>query len=281
MKMAALSLATACCLLAADAIAQPGQPGQPQPPPTPPTVGQGVQGVQQPGIQQPATQPFRSTQTLTRGVSSEADQFFAACLAIKNQGEVEISKFALERTQNPQVKQFAQQMIVDHQPMVPKLQQIAGLLAGGQFGADRSRTVQSANYDSQPGGARQPTTSQVQQAGGQLAGQTSALEQVTAIERQIAQRCGENLREKLQQKQGAEFDHCYIGSQIAAHMQMLAALEVLKAQTSDPLRQIAQEAEPKVKQHLETAEKLAEQLMQTSTRQAGVDRPGAVPRVPR
>jgi hypothetical protein len=66
-------------------------------------------------------------------------------------------------------------------------------------------------------------------------------------------------------------------------MQMAAALDVLKDSAPGQVRQIAQETEPKVKQHLAVAEQLGEQLMKAQTRQAGLDRPATetVPRVPR
>lgn len=268
------------CLIVAYAVAQPGQPGQPgqtiqpgqpdRPPTAPPRTGVG------------AVQP---SQPVVRGEISEVDQFFASCLLAKNQAEIEISKLALERAQNPQVKQFAQQMIAEHQQLIPKLQQIAGV----QFSADRSRGVQPANYEAAPGQPgqvappTQPTQPPTPGIIGRAPAQGGAVSQLIAIEQRIAEQSTKKLREKLEQKQGAEFDHCYLGSQIACHMQMSAALDVLKEQAPGQVRQIAQEAEPKVKQHLAMAEQLAEQLMEASTRQAGLERQPTetVPRVPR
>jgi predicted outer membrane protein len=116
---------------------------------------------------------------------------------------------------------------------------------------------------------------------GRVAGQAGtvqsgnpALQELAAIERQIAERCQQALQEKLQSKQGAEFDHCFVGSQVMGHMQMLAQLEVIQQQTSGPLKQIAQDSQPKIKQHLEQAEKLAEQLMSDSQRQGGTQSTG-------
>jgi predicted outer membrane protein len=220
------------------------------------------------------------------GENSEVEQFFASCLLAKNQAEIEISKLAVERAQNPQVKQFAQQMIAEHQPLIPKLQQIAGI----QAATDRTRGVQPANYESQPNtpGQTSPvgqttTTSQTPGMISRTPPQGGALNQVAAIEKQIAERSYDKMRETLEQKVGPEFDHCYLGAQIACHMQMAAALDVLKDSAPGQVRQIAQETEPKVKQHLAVAEQLGEQLMKAQTRQAGLDRPATetVPRVPR
>jgi len=306
------------CLVVAYAGAQPGQPDRP---PTQPRPGAGT-------TSQPTMNQGMPQQTTMRGENSEVDQYFAACLTNKNQGEVEIGKFAAERAQNQQVKQFAQMMVSDHQAMLPKLQQ----LTGTQFNTERQGGIQRTSFEgqpNQPGGdqqsplgtagqqpagasgvtgqpGRQPTgTPQFGEPGGsQQAGQPGmpgqpgqsptqsgianrmggeqAIHQLIAIDRQIAENCTRNLREKLQEKQGAEFDMCYIGSQVAAHAEMLSALEVLKNQTSGQLKQLVQEAEPKVKQHLEQAEKIAEQLKDSSpNRQADAGRTNETPRVPR
>jgi predicted outer membrane protein len=57
--------------------------------------------------------------------ASGLQEYFAACWLIGNHEEITISQFALERAQNPKVKQFAQQMIEDHTRMVAQLRQFA------------------------------------------------------------------------------------------------------------------------------------------------------------
>jgi predicted outer membrane protein len=270
-KTKAMALATGLsCLIATSAIAQPGQPGQPDRPPTQPRPGVGATSQQ--------AMPQQPLQSTVRSENSEIDQFFAACLTNRNQGEVEIGKFAADRAQHPQVKQFAQLMVSDHQSMLPKLQQLTGIPSTTERPGGIQRTSFEAQAN-QPGGD-QPTTTlgtPSQQVGGasgvagqpgrQAQGTTTpqfgepggsqqpgqpgmvgqpgqsmnlpgiasrtgggdqAIQQLIAIDRQIAENCTRNLREKLQGKQGAEFDMCYIGSQIAAHGEMLSALEVLK-----------------------------------------------------
>jgi predicted outer membrane protein len=306
MTKGAVLAAGLSCLCVAYALAQqvqvPGQPTQPTPP------GQPGQPVQSDRMYQntprTTTGTTQSSQT-ARGESSELDQFFAACLLTKNQGEVELGRFAAERAQNPQVKQFAQTMVSDHSQLLPKLQQLAGNLAE-QPGNERSRTGLSAGTDrdresttpGQPGVGQSATSRQQTTTGtsgqtstttgyGQTSGQTPggadrAIQQLVAIDKQIADKAQDSFREKLQQKQGAEFDECYIGSQIMGHLHMLAALDVLKSQSQGQLRQIAQEAEPKVRQHLQQAEQIAEQLNKgAQTRQAEAGRPGGIREVPR
>jgi len=86
------------------------------------------------------------------------------------------------------------------------------------------------------------------------------LMQVGQIVEKINDRCNQALREELQQKSGNEFDECYLGAQVAGHMHMLAALEVLPSESQGELKQIAQDAKPTVEKHLEQAKDLMKQL---------------------
>jgi predicted outer membrane protein len=222
--------------------------------------------------------------------SQEVESFLAQCLLIKNQNEVELAQFAAQRSQNPQVKQFAQMLIEDHQTAIQRLQNYSGT-------SQQDRNIRPAGYTGQEGGrqssaSNQPRFSQnsgtneagdrsrnepssaTGQSGTRMSGDDSTLRELANIQRQVAERSQQALREKLQSKQGAEFDQCFVGSQIFGHMHMLSELEVVQQQASGQLRQFAQESQPKVKQHLDQAERLAEQLMESSTRQAGAQQPG-------
>ena len=101
---------------------------------------------------------------------------------------------------------------------------------------------------------------------------SAALQQLAAIEQKINERCQQTLREELQQKTGAEFDECYVGSQIAGHMHMLAALEVISQETQGPLKQAAEEARPLVQKHLEHAKELMAQAKASNQKSAQAQR---------
>ena len=214
------------------------------------------------------------------GQQSEVEKFLASCLLSKNEAEVEISQFAQQQVQNPQVKQFAQMMVQDHRQIAQKLQPLA-LMQGGAAG--RTGGLRSPGASGQFGAQRQPgdttqlpgssgaaqtdlrTATNTAQAGGS-SDASEAIQKLVQIDRQIVERSKEMVREELQQKQGAEVDKCYLGYQIGAHMHMLAALETIEQQQLGQLAQIAQEASPKVQQHLDQAKQLYEQLDQSGTR---------------
>jgi putative membrane protein len=94
----------------------------------------------------------------------------------------------------------------------------------------------------------------------QVVGSQEPNDQRAQIDRKIDERCNEMLKKELTEKSGKEFDAAYVGSQIAGHIHMAAALEVISSQTSGQLRDLAREAQPTVEQHLMHAKKLMGQL---------------------
>jgi predicted outer membrane protein len=150
-------------------------------------------------------------------------------MLIKNQGEIEMSRFGEANAKSDQVKDFARQLAEDHRQIAEKLQRLAGV-------RDDNRTAAS------------------------MPGTDSSLGRLLEIDRQIVERCGELARQQLESKSGADFDWCFVGTQIGAHTQMLAALDVISQRTDGELQQIAQDAKAKVKDHLDQAIDLEKEL---------------------
>jgi len=225
------------------------------------------------------------------GSQTPVDHFFAGCLLAKNKAEVELSQIALQKSENPEVKQFAQKMVQDHQKMIQQLQPLAmqggasrstsSTLGSSSESRGRSATTEGRTSDTSalPGssGASQTIppsgTSATIPSADATAGTTtsgtatttagmgnSAVHQLMQIDRQINERALQVARDDLQQKSGAEFDKCYVGNAIIAHVHALAALEVIGKQTQGALAQVAQQAQPDVQQHLDHAKQLMKQL---------------------
>ena len=169
-----------------------------------------------------------------RGASASVDHYLANCLLMNNQGEIELNQFAESRAKHEDVKQFARQMIQDHRQFGEKLERVA-------------QQDRDANRD-------------------------AALAQLFDIDRQISEKCGQLTRAKLEESPASEFDEYFVGSQIGAHMHMLAALDVISERASGDLRQVAEEGRATVKKHLDHAEKLMKELDSSDTRQARNDR---------
>jgi len=233
---------------------------------------------------------FRAAQAAVDGHKSPVDHFLANCLLGQNKAEVELSQIALQRSENAEVKQFAQKMITDHQKMIDQLQPLAMMQGGANRGASsilggnsesqgRSETTTGRSTDTTalPGssGASQtipptgtsaavpPVSTTIEttaSATTAAAGGVSPFHQLMQIERQINERCLQMAKDELQQKSGAEFDKCYVGSAIGMHSHALAAVEVIGKQTQGTLAQVAQQAQPTIQQHLDHAKQLMKQL---------------------
>jgi predicted outer membrane protein len=284
------------CWLLAPAVAQ--QSTQQNPRQIKPAQGAPVNGQSDAarGIQpdrtlqrgQPYTANFRGSQTSAQP-SQEVENYLANCLVKNNKAEIEIAQFAEQQTQNPDVKQFAAQLVRDHQQLVQKLEQIAGPQAttgaigspsldkNAATGTDRTtldatggrpRTLGSPGTDTVTPPGTTSTASDLDRSttdrlttGRAANSGNNALKQLAAIEEKIGERCKQALREELQQKSGADFDGCFVGAQIGGHMHMLAALEVISQDSQGPLKQVAEEARPNVQKRLDQAKQLAKQMM--------------------
>jgi predicted outer membrane protein len=206
-----------------------------------------------PATRREYTANFRGNQANAGAQNQDVQRYLVGCMLAKNQAEVELSKFAQQQTQSPEIKEFAQMLVQDHSKFIQKLQQLAG---------DQTTAIGQPGERNQPAGNREAVSQNAAELkpANRATDSNSAVGQLLALEKQIVERCAQSARDELQQKEGAEFDKCFVGSQIGGHMQMLAALEVLSQQGPEQIQQIAQEAQPNVQKHLEHAKHLMKQL---------------------
>jgi predicted outer membrane protein len=216
-------------------------------------------------------------------------------LLVDNQGEIELAKFAREKSQNEEVKEFATMMIQDHTDLVNGLQQLAGRqnpAAGGQprEGQQRREGQQGQAREGQQGQARegqqgqdrdaaaagqaqrqpgqpqagrpQPGQPQTGQQPGQPAQQAAGGQgfDLVRIKHEIGQQCVASLKEKLSEKKGAEFDKCYMGHQVVAHMQMLDTLKVFQKHADGQLAELINGGIQTTEDHLMHAEEIMKKL---------------------
>lgn len=227
------------------------------------------------GEGQRRTANFRGDQPNAGGANRVVEHFLANCLLAKNKGEVELSGIAKQKSENAEVKQFAEQMIQDHGKLVEQLQPLAGTQQQIRGAADAA--AQPGETTALPGS---PGAGQTIAPSGTIAaapplgtatdatasanakeriGSGGAIHQLMQIEKQIGDRCLQSAKDELQAKSGVEFDKCYVGMAVGAHMQALSALEVIGQQPGQ-LGQLAQQAQPTVQKHLDHAKQLMKQL---------------------
>lgn len=207
------------------------------------------QPQQQPGAA--ATQPGQAgAQPGARTAGGSLDSHLAQCLTIDNQHEIAVAEIAKQRAKENEVKQFADKLIQDHTQFLQQLARFTGRqpgMAGGQPGEARTTERQPG----QPGAAQPGAMAQAQ------GGEPNFL----AIKQQVSQKALELTKKELEKKEGLEFDKCFVGDQIGAHIWVLATLEVFKDQPVSPdLRNVIDKGIQTTQEHLDHAKKLAENL---------------------
>lgn len=173
---------------------------------------------------------------------SQVDRELASWLTVDNRGEIALAELAREQASNSDVREFAETMIDEHSKMVEQLQPFAGVSRGGARGRRGS-----------PQG-------EFSQAEGNVRGRGQGQLNLIRLKQQLGQQCLSSAKEELSQKDGDEFDKCYIGMQIAKHMEMLDTLKVFSHYASQDLDQLIEEAEGTTEEHLEHAKQLIKQL---------------------
>lgn len=254
-------LAATVVLVSAEAWAQQRQPQLQQ------QQGQQRFQAQQPqGQQRTALRPVQGGQSLT-------DHQIAEWLLHSNEMEEQLAQFALQHAHSNEVKQFAQMMIQGHGKLIEQLRQFAPntppLRAAGQAeqrtGLNEPQGQQAVQGEQVQGGLRQqqnpqPQFQQQTQVQGQPGQPIQAGLPMSQVSTQMAQRMLASIERELGQKQGSEFDKCFIGAQIFQHIALLNALEVLRPYASPQLQNLINAAIPETQQHLQHAKQVEQQL---------------------
>jgi predicted outer membrane protein len=251
-------------------IAQQPQSGQVQP-----------RQPAQAGQVQPGAQPGAVIRTSPAGQQASwmvNDHYLASCVAISNQAEIAVAEFALKRTENAEVKEFAEMLIADHGDFVKKLARWSPEAAREGYLEDRraegNETQRdlpetSARQNPAPAGQQRPAAQPgavspqpgvAQPRAGVAQTQPAQGRQIDAINlfREMAIECVSSAKQALSEKEGDEFDKCFVGAQILLHAQMQDKLTVFQRHASSELSQAFSDASETVDQHMDHAKAIME-----------------------
>lgn len=239
--------------------------------------GQGQTGATRPSIaprQSGQTQPVPAAQSRPAVAAQQGgqqvghstqhlQQHAAACLLIGNQQEIALSEVGIERSESDEVKEFAREMVKEHTKFLSKLRKFTPQQASFELNvkADEQATVTNTTVKaagqkegSAPARGGEATVAKTAVAAGPIT------DQLLAMKRDKAHECLKITKENLEEHQGDAFDKAFLGTQVSAHIDMLAELRALKLHVSGEFAELVAEGEKSTEQHLHHAKDLMEKL---------------------
>ena len=167
--------------------------------------------------------------------------------------EVRMGQLAMERAQNPQVKQFGQRLVDDHKKASQDLRQIAkrkGMdlpepsdrIAGIDTDADRTPVRGDTDNDADRTEVREKTSKEAAKAEGEHAGHKAQLK-------------------KLEGLSGTDFDREFVSMAVKEHQQDVSKFEKASEKCEDTeLKAWIQKTLPTLRDHLQTGQRLQAQI---------------------
>lgn len=212
------------------------------------------------------------------------DRHFAECLTIDNQNEVALAELAQRKTGNADVKKFAETLQKDHQQAIQELEKFTSEASRSRRDrrdarndarnddetnrTDRSRREERAADRQAATIERNNRARERQQAAAEGRGVTHHGDETAAmleIKEEIAEECLASAKRELEDKDSSEFDACYIGMQIAAHMHMVDELKVLERHASSELQPVLRKSRETAQAHLDRAKEIIKDVSKLTT----------------
>lgn len=202
----------------------------------------------------------QSPQRVTGG-----DAVLATWLQVESNNEVALARFALGKTQNAEVKAFAEQMVVDHDAFARALQPFVDTEVTDsrapddrvRSDAERKRDVDRRDADKGNGNGKPP---QPRDASGVRQAPPMGHFDHTALIRDLGKQCQETAMKALNDKTGAAFDQCFLRMQVASHEKTTGALKVFRAYSSERLVPVLDRGQQTIAAHLEHAQTLCKKV---------------------
>lgn len=160
------------------------------------------------------------------------EQVFAKCLAITNQEEVTMAKYAKEKSTSEEVKALATVLEKAHQESLDELKAFAS----------------KATANKKPSNPTSP-----------VANNNANVVDFVQMHQEMSDQCLKDGKEMLSKKEGADFDACFVGMQIAKHSMMHSSLTVLQRHTAGDLQAFIKANLARNDEHMQAAIALMEQ----------------------
>jgi putative membrane protein len=186
-------------------------------------------------------------------------QQFAQKAALGGQKEIFLSQVALRKSDNSQIKSFAQQMVRDHSAVGQQLAQIAQT-KGIQLPPTNAfeTALESATATAQTRPSAETSTSRptdIEQRRTPTGRPETAKTPLAVPESEL------EAARKLERLSGSQFDRAYIAEMVSDHRKTVTKFERASQSLDDAeLKQFATDTLPKIREHTSHAEQLSQTL---------------------
>jgi predicted outer membrane protein len=226
----------------------------------------GVALAQAPGVMQdnPRGTAKEGDTASANQMAQHWQQNVARCLLLDNQGQVILGEFALERAQNPEVRQFAQSMVKGHNECVAKLQR---LVPDALTTDALNKRVVAVRTQIKSDKGTMPVSSEtgemarkMESTGDQKNMGKNFMHMIPAMQQQMAENCLAYKQAELSNLDKDEFDRAYISLQVFTHVDALAKLKTFENFAPADLKPIITSEISAVQSHLDEAKNICKQL---------------------
>jgi predicted outer membrane protein len=193
--------------------------------------------------------------------SDHLDQHVAQCLTLDSQNEVAAARIAEKEGSTQEVKDFAATMVKDHEQLAADLARFAGENYRNRD-ARATLTAPGGRFERNAAGEQPATAAREPRAGEPRENQDHSA-RFMKIREEIADQCRATVQRELDSKQGKDFDQCYMGMQIGAHMRLVDELTVLARHVSPEFKPVLQKGLQTAQRHLDSAKKIMKDVNET------------------
>jgi hypothetical protein len=159
------------------------------------------------------------------------------------------------------VKQFAQKMVDEHTQLNSQLAQFLPASDRERLGVGAAGTLDRTRTPGQPEVRPQTDTTRVPEAGRtETAAARAGQDPFEQIAAEAARKSTQRITSLLQEKEGQEFDMCYTGLQVFAHINFVSELEAMEGHGSEQFQQVVTKASQSTQMHLDDAKQLAQKI---------------------
>jgi predicted outer membrane protein len=195
------------------------------------------------------------------------NQMAAEGMMQMSQSEIQLANFALQHTQNEEVRQFAQTLIKDNVDLNKQLERFASEAVRARWGSEARASADGSTAPGPNAQAPQPSAETAGQPAKSPGGQPAPGSEAGSmpgslfqIRKDISDQVVVSIERELGKYQGSDFDRAFLGQQFWGHVVSIAAATAGEKHVSGELKQVVNQSAKTAEKHLEDCRKLIRDL---------------------